>query len=112
MLQNNRVLAQDSDLLGQIICNPLFRRYFGNNPNSGNWWHVRKYLFANTELYVCPFLPTYSLLRSVVLLRPAVSLTLYRHMAAANLVNGKQIYMSDAMRGKLPPSSRKESQTG
>ena len=43
--------------------------------------------------------------------RPAVSLTLYRP-SAANLVNGKQIYMSDAMRGKLPPSSRKESQTG
>ena len=46
--------------------------------------------------------------------RPAVSLTLYLSAAAANLVNGKQIYMSDAaMRGKLPPSSsRKGSQTG
>ena len=46
--------------------------------------------------------------------RPASSCGLFNIVsaAAANLVNGKQIYMSDAMRGKLPPSSRKESQTG
>ena len=46
--------------------------------------------------------------------RPASSCGLFNIVSAeaANLVNGKQIYMSDAMRGKLPPSSRKESQTG